>query len=77
MKDKVGLEATSVPDSWYIKSGLIFVNIYPYYLRQRQLVPSEPRITLLENFKELCQNRKWHTDNADLTDDRRFFFIDL
>ena len=29
MKDEVGLEATSVPDSWYIKSGL-------NYLRQRQ-----------------------------------------
>ena len=36
MKDEVGLEATSVPDSWYIKSGLIFVNICPHYLRQRQ-----------------------------------------
>lgn len=23
MKDEVGLEATSVPDSWYIKSGLM------------------------------------------------------
>ena len=36
MIDEVGLEATSVPDSWYSKSGLIFVDICPHYLRLRQ-----------------------------------------
>ena len=71
MKDEVGLEATSGPDSFLLTFALIISdNANP-----TELVPSEPRITLLENFKELCQNRKWHTDNADLTDDRRFFLL--
>ena len=86
MKDKVGLEATSVPDSSLLTFALIIsdnanptelVPSEPRITNPTELVPSEPLITLLENFKELCQNRKWHTDNADLTDDRRFFFIDL
>ena len=64
MKDEVGLEATSGPDS----SLLTFALIISDNANPTELVPS---------FKELCQNRKWHTDNADLTDDRRFFFIDL
>ena len=67
MKDEVGLEATSDPDS----SLLTFALIISDNANPTELVPSEPLITLLENFKELCQNRKWHTDNAG------FFFIDL
>ncbi len=58
MKDEVGLEATSGPDS----SLLTFALIISDNANPTELVPSEPRITLLENFKELCQNRKWHTE---------------
>ena len=47
MKDKVGLEATSVPDS----SLLTFALIISDNANPTELVPSEPRITLLENFK--------------------------
>ena len=58
MKDEVGLEATSDPDS----SLLTFALIISDNANPTELVPSEPLR---------------HTDNADLTDDRRFFFIDL